>query len=154
MGAPGTASLTRLPVTPAAAMLLLLSLALAVSLPAALVQSPLAGGTQASAITNCPIGDRFRKCSRSSMKYLEPCNRTGKSAFQESRRKRYGSEKNMKSDEGCKKLNRREALSLAGAAAATLTLQAGHATAAADRVGALKTPSKRSKNSMSEVQGI
>jgi hypothetical protein len=45
-------------------------------------------------------------------------------------------------------LNRRQALSLAGAAAASLTLQAGHATEAPT------TPSKRSKHSMSEVHGI
>jgi hypothetical protein len=60
----------------------------------------------------------------------------------------------MKSGKGCKKLNRREAFRLAGAAAATLTLQAGYATAAADGVGAPKTSSKRSKNRMSEVHGI
>ena len=60
----------------------------------------------------------------------------------------------MKSDAGCEKLNRRQALRLAGAAAATLTLQAGHATAATHGVGSMKAPAKQSKNSMSEVTCI
>jgi hypothetical protein len=50
-------------------------------------------------------------------------------------------------------MNRRDAISLAGAAAATLTLQAGHATPAPKGEGPMHT-SKGSKGSPSEVQGV
>jgi hypothetical protein len=50
-------------------------------------------------------------------------------------------------------VNRRDAISLAGAAA-TLIVQGDYATAALNEGAPSKTPSKRSKDSMSEVQGI
>jgi hypothetical protein len=50
-------------------------------------------------------------------------------------------------------MNRRDAISLAGAAAATLTLQVGHATPAPGGEGSMHT-SKGSKDSLSEVRGV
>lgn len=60
----------------------------------------------------------------------------------------------MKFGEAGEKVTRRQAISLAGAAAAALALQAGHATAVHNGGGALKTRSKRSKGVMSEPGGI
>lgn len=52
-------------------------------------------------------------------------------------------------------MNRRDAISLAGAAAAaTLSVQSDYAAAPPNEGAPLKTPFKRSKDSMSEVQGI